>query len=276
VVYNFLDMCRFFGFRSNSPTEVHRSLLTEKNSLRAQSTEHPDGWGIAFYRSTSPPEVAHGIGPAHSDPEFERVSNFVSSQTVLAHVRLASVGAVHLRNSHPFIFGRWAFAHNGTLTQFAKHQAEIEAGIDPKFLPRIRSETDSERCFYLFLTRLEALSGLGSPGLENVARALVQTTSFVAAITDHAGGKPSGMNFLVTNGSTMAASRRHRTLFYSARSLFPESASGPGVGIPLSQLVIASEQLCGESHWRAIDEASVIGTDADLVLRLWKSSELGS
>ena len=271
-------MCRFFGFRSNAPTEVHRSLLTEKNSLRAQSTEHPDGWGIAFYRGALTPEVAHGIGPAHSDPEFERVSNFVSSQTVVAHVRLASVGAVHLRNSHPFIFGRWAFAHNGTITQFAKRQADLEAGIDPKFLPRMRSETDSERCFYLFLTRLQALSTLGSPRLEDVARALVQTTSFVAAITDDAVGvgKPSGMNFLVTNGSMMVASRRHRTLFYSARASAPGSSNGSGVGIPLSQLVIASEQLCGEPHWLAIDEGSIIGADADLVLRLWKSSELAS
>jgi len=72
-------MCRLFGFRSNTAAWVHRSLLTEKNSLRTQSIEHPDGWGIAYYRDRMVPEVAHGVGPAHSDPEFERVSNLLSS-----------------------------------------------------------------------------------------------------------------------------------------------------------------------------------------------------
>src|SRR5215813_7542719 len=142
-------MCRLFGFRSNKPTGVHRSLLTEKNSLRAQSAEHRDGWGIAYYAGTLP-EVAHGIGPAHSDPEFERVSSLLSSHAVLAHVRLASIGAVHLRNAHPFQHGRWSFAHNGTISNFHKAQGSLEAKIDPEFLPLLRSETDSERCFYLF------------------------------------------------------------------------------------------------------------------------------
>src|SRR6266498_2774273 len=103
-------MCRLFGFLSNVPARVHQSLVAEKNSLRFQSTEHKDGWGIAYYLRDRP-EVAHGLGPAHSDPEFERVSGLVSSHAVIAHVRLASVGAVHLRNAHPFTFESWTFCH---------------------------------------------------------------------------------------------------------------------------------------------------------------------
>src|SRR5690349_5110473 len=105
-------MCRLFGFLSSVPERVHASLVSEKNSLLAQSREHKDGWGIASYDGSLVPAVAHGLGAAHSDPEFERVSSLVSSHAVLAHVRLASVGGIHLNNAHPFVYERWAFAHN--------------------------------------------------------------------------------------------------------------------------------------------------------------------
>src|SRR3954465_1411946 len=114
-------MCRLFGFRSSRKDTVHTSLLTERNSLRVQSREHKDGWGISYYPPTGDPQLAHGVGPAHSDPEFERVSSFVNSHSVIAHVRLASVGAIHLRNAHPFAHRQWSFAHNGTLRNFARH-----------------------------------------------------------------------------------------------------------------------------------------------------------
>src|SRR3712207_4809950 len=94
-------MCRLFGFRSSVPAAVHPSLVTERNSLLEQSREHKDGWGIAAYGEEERPLVAHGVGPAHSDPDFERVSSQVSARTVVAHVRLASVGAVERRNTHP-------------------------------------------------------------------------------------------------------------------------------------------------------------------------------
>src|ERR687888_24333 len=135
--YRIARMCRLFGFRSNIPARVHEDLVCEKNSLRAQSVEHKDGWGIASYVDSALPEVAHGVGPAHLDPEFERVSNLLSSRAVIAHVRLAS-----------------------------------EARVDPDFRALFRGETDSERCFYLFLTLLRRRGGLESPPLEDVARAL--------------------------------------------------------------------------------------------------------
>ena len=118
-------MCRLFGFRSLQRAAVHGSLVTERNSLREQSRKHKDGWGIASYVRDGPPEVAHGLGPAHQDPEFERVSGLLSASTVLAHIRLATVGAVTRENAHPFVSGRWAFAHNGTLCGFARQRERL-------------------------------------------------------------------------------------------------------------------------------------------------------
>jgi glutamine amidotransferase len=274
-------MCRLFGFRSSLPAAVHPSLVTEKNSLLRQSKEHKDGWGIASYEEGEHPLVAHGLGPAYCDPDFERVSSRVSARTVVAHLRLASVGSVEKRNAHPFTLGRWCFVHNGTVRNFARHQAEVEALIRPDLRAHIQGATDSERCFYLFLTRLAEQQPLDSPAcVEKVACALAKTMEQVAAITDVPGQDRSSMNFLVTNGDVMVATRRNRTLFLSDTA--PETGKRPHRGVSgppkpgtqLEQFVLASEQLSGEDHWHPIDEEDIVGVDNRLVLHRWKVQDL--
>lgn len=274
-------MCRLFGFRSEVPAAVHPSLVTEKNSLLKQSREHKDGWGIASYDTGAQPLVAHGLGPAHCDPDFERVSSSVSARTVVAHIRLASVGAVDKRNTHPFIHGSWCFVHNGTVKNFAQHKAEVEALIRPDLRAFIQGTTDTERCFYLFLTRLAELQSLDGPAcVEKVACALAETMGLVSAITDVPGKERSAMNFLVTNGDVMVATRRNRTLFLSDTA--PETgkrphrhlSSPPKPGTQLEQFVLASEQLSGEDHWHPIDEENIVGVDSRLILHQWKVQEL--
>ncbi|MCP3065227.1 class II glutamine amidotransferase [Myxococcus sp. K38C18041901] len=269
-------MCRLFGFRSSVPSAVHPSLVTQKNSLLIQSREHKDGWGIAAYGAEASPVVAHGVGPAHSDPDFERVSSRVSSHTVVAHIRLASVGAVELRNSHPFHHGRWTFVHNGTLREFARHRAAVEELICPTLRVGIQGTTDSERCFYLFLTRLAARHPIGhSVPVEGVARALAETMGLVAAITDDSQAQQrSAMNFLVTNGEVMVASRRNRTLFVSVGGARCELGGLPVAGTRLEQLIVSSEALCGGPNWAPVQEEDVIGVDAGLVFHRWRVPEL--
>ncbi|WP_309890310.1 class II glutamine amidotransferase [Archangium sp.] len=274
-------MCRLFGFRSEVPAAVHPSLVTEKNSLLQQSREHKDGWGIATYDTGARPLVAHGLGPAHADPDFERVSSRVSSRTVVAHIRLASVGAVDKRNTHPFTYGHWCFVHNGTVKNFAQHKAEVEALIRPDLRAFIHGSTDTERCFYLFLTRLAELQSLDGPAcVEKVACALAETMGRVSALTDVPGENRSSMNFLVTNGDLMVATRRNRTLFLSDTA--PETGkrphrnvwTPPKPGTQLEQFVLASEQLSGEDHWHPIDEENIVGVDSRLVLHQWKVQDL--
>lgn len=266
-------MCRLFGFRSIVPSAVHRSLVLERNSLLAQSREHKDGWGIASYHGGAVPQVARGLGAAHADPDFERVSSLVSSHTVVAHVRLASVGPVELVNAHPFLHGRWAFVHNGTVKRFAQHQAALEAQLRPDLRALLRGHTDSERCFYLFLTLLEGLCPPPArPGVEHVARALAETMRRVSRVTDAPGLEPSAMNFLATDGDVMVATRRGRTLFFSDGG--GRAGAPPPPGTRLEQLVIASEQLDHEDHWHEVPEDAVVGTDGRLVLAQWRLDDL--
>lgn len=262
-------MCRLFGLRARLPRPVHRSLVAEGNSLRAQSSEHKDGWGIAHYVDATP-EVVRGLEPAHADPEFERVCQGLASRALIAHVRLASIGAVHLRNAHPFVHERWTFAHNGTVREFLTHQAELEALLDPALRRRLSGETDSERCFYLFLTRLAALpEGDDDASALPLARALAQTLRLVSGIVDRPGADPSSMNFLVTDGRRMVATRRRRSLFFSAGG-----AIAPLPGTPVEELVIASEKIVPDAPWHEVPEDGLVGVDADLTFRRWSLAEL--
>lgn len=260
-------MCRLFGFRSNTPEPVHDALVTETNSLRIQSLEHKDGWGIASYSDATTPRLVRGVGPAHIDPEFERESRLLSSRAVVAHVRLASVGEVKLDNAHPFVFRHWSFAHNGTVRNFATHRPQVEALIDADLRALLRGTTDSERCFYLFLTFLRRrVPSLHGAEVGDVARALVQTMCAVSAIADVPGADASSMNFLASDGHVMVVTRRRRTLFISDGSERLDAPPPHGV---LPQFLLASERLSGEGSWCEVPEECVVGVDRELRLHRW-------
>ena len=88
------------------------------------------------------------------------------------------------------------------------------------------------------------------------------------------------MNFLVTNGDVMVATRRNRTLFLSdtapetGKRPHREHAGPPRPGTRLEQFVLASEQLSGEDHWHPIGEDEIVGVDNGLVFHQWKVLEL--
>lgn len=272
-------MCRLFGFRSQGPSPVHHSLARAENALRHQSREHPDGWGIGWWGPGAPePKLVRGVGAAFAEDEFLRYAQMVSSTAVIAHVRKASVGPVQLDNAHPFRWGPWLFAHNGTLRDFARAQPAIEAEIDPAFLPIVEGDTDSVRCFAIFLTRLARICDpLGNVAIEAVARALAETVKIVAAITDPGAPEPSATTFLVGNGQVMLACRRGRTLWFSThksrcvlRDTCPRFASrceapvAPGEAV--NHLIVASERISLEDVWHEVPVDGMIGVDGQLKL----------
>ena len=265
-------MCRLFGFRSVIQSQVHRSLLDADNALAAQSSQHPDGWGVAFYVDGSP-HVTRSSETALSDQLFHRVSGIVSSETVVAHIRKATTGPRTVLNTHPFQYGRWVFAHNGQVYAFEEHAAEIEAHIAPRLKRFILGDTDSERVFYLFLTHLSQRGELNARlGLDAVMGALADTVNQIREITDgSAEAEKSLMTLLVTDGITMAAVHGGKELYWSSYKhkclerddcphYAPECENPSRTGF-VNHLIFSSEPLSDQNVWLPLESGDMVGVD---------------
>lgn len=256
-------MCRLFGSRTRAPSGVSHELFHGANALRVQSREHPDGWGLGWYENGAP-RVVRSLTPAHGDRDFETLSHFVNAQTVLAHVRKASIGRVAQENTHPFQRGPWLFAHNGTLPGWEAARGRLEALIDASLRAALRGETDSERCFFLFLSRLRRHCDVEQADVGSAAAALAETVALVRELVEPA-EKPASTTFLVTDGRLMLACRRGRTLFVSSPA--PDASGG------CDYVAIASEDPGepppgGKRAWRLLPEDALVAVDADLRLRV--------
>ncbi len=244
-------MCRLFGHHARPGFDPSVPLCSAENALRFQSHRHPHGWGIGWYVDGTP-HVRRGLLPAHADEAFVAAGREIRSAVVIAHVRDASVGPVAEANTHPFVHGRWLFAHNGTVARFKDHpevRDALRGEIDPDLRDLLAGDTDSERCFYLFLSRLRARAGLSDPGLDDVRAALAATTEVVLTIADRVPSpKPSSLTFLVSDGRVLAACRRGRTLFVATEA----------GGRPL--FALASERI-GQARWDEVPEDGFAGTE---------------
>jgi predicted glutamine amidotransferase len=241
-------MCRLFG--QHAPPELDRCvpLCSAHNALRFQSHKHPHGWGIAWYEAGRV-RVERGLLPAHADEAFVEAARAARSRVVIAHVRDASIGPVTEANTHPFVHGQWIFAHNGTVARFkdvARVRAQLEAEVDPGLRRALRGETDSERCFLIFLTRLAARGSTARVTLAEVKQALRATTQTVRRIADQHSSRRSSLNFLVTDGRVLAASRLGRDLHVAVAA-----------GVE-HVFAVASEPI-GDAAWKVVPEGAVVG-----------------
>ena len=144
-------MCRLFGFRSAVGSKGHRALVEAENSLVKQASLHPHGWGIGYFVEQDA-YILKSDDAAHTSERFRMASSRLRSHTLIAHVRRATVGEPDYLNSHPFRYGRWVFAHNGTVFDFDEHFRDwMLARIPELRRSLILGTTDSEHTFHFLL-----------------------------------------------------------------------------------------------------------------------------
>jgi predicted glutamine amidotransferase len=243
-------MCRLYGFRSAESMPAVRELLTARGSLAKQSTKHPDGWGIATFTGGDEPTLVKGLDPAHSSARYAAAAHAVDSATVIAHVRKASVGGIRLRNTHPFTHDGWVFAHNGTIQGFDAKRAQLERMLAPRLRRALIGDTDSERCFALFLT-LQAKQRRGN-ALSRGAAALLGVVRWVAETEEPGAPKRSTLNVLCSNGEALFALRFNKELCYAPTR---------------ERLEVASQSIGTHHRWRGLRNGTVLAIDQRMQLR---------
>ncbi len=227
-------MCRMIAFASAEPRDVgpylsHLARLSRCGNLveeweRRPEGNHPDGWGIAYRRGNAISVLRSGK-PAGSDPLLGDVA--AKTHRFIGHVRnAANPETVGSGNSHPFLVGGVALAHNGTFHGRIGREADARKVSDTLVFAELLAGAWRERTLLGLRDTLSRL--LGEAGLV---------------------GDYSAANMLIAAGDSLFALRRFREEpdYYT---LYLRSEGG--------LTVAASEPLDDLPGWRPLSDGELV------------------
>lgn len=152
-------MCEIFGMTAG----VSRQITPELQEFFSHSRRHPDGWGLVILDGEDHTLVEKEPLPAYRSEYLKaRLQESVSAKNALAHIRLATIGTVTRKNTHPFVAKdctgrRWTLIHNGTIFDYPKLG---KYGILQK------GTTDSERILLYILDEIKKETELKTEPLD--------------------------------------------------------------------------------------------------------------
>lgn len=115
------------------------------------------------------------------------------------------------------------FMHNGEVAQFNKIKRRLQSFLDDRFFHLPLGSTDSEWCFSLFLQHLSKLADVDSPSFDykTLHKATLSTIDSLNTWAEEAGiTEPSLLNFVVTDGKSIVATRYISSVTDEAASLW--------------------------------------------------------
>jgi predicted glutamine amidotransferase len=250
-------MCRLFGLTAGQVrVKATFWLLDAPDSLQAQSHRNTDGAGLGFFGPAGEPVLDKQPEPAFSDQEFIREARQAESSAFVAHVRLASTGGRTVQNTHPFVMDGRVMAHNGGFGELA--QLESELGPYGRL---VLGDTDSERYFALITKETDAHGG-------DVGAGITAAASWIAERLP-----VSALNTIVATAGELWALRYpgQHALHILDRPGGPElhvRSTTSSVHVPdldrTASVIIASEELDGESGWRMLAPGELVHVRPDL------------
>jgi glutamine amidotransferase len=196
-------MCELFGASSSAP----RGLFPWLGPFRqrgGEAADNPDGWGIAHWQDGDP-KIEKSPEPGWCSAHFQRVSENLVSDLVIAHIRKARhPPIISLENTHPFVHlccGRaWVFAHNGLVAEVFEH-----AAANPSCSPL--GATDSEFAF------CQLLAGIAKSYIQGDQQAWLTVLNRLADAIASLGK----FNFLLSDGRILLAYGHDRLHYQESR-----------------------------------------------------------
>lgn len=258
-------MCRLFGLTAGAErVGATFWLLDAPDSLEVQSRRNADGSGIGFFDPSGAPILDKQPEPAFSDEEFIHEAKIAESTTFVAHVRLATAGARTVPNTHPFAMHGRIMAHNGGFWAVARLEERLGSYRD-----LVLGETDSERYFALITQQIEACGGDVGAGIAAAARWIGANLPV------------SSLNTVVAAPGELWALRYpgQHALHLIERPAGPSGPDATGLHVrdamssvhapalqAIALVVVASEELDGESGWRMLAPGEMVHVRPDLTV----------
>ncbi|KIR58710.1 hypothetical protein I312_102825 [Cryptococcus bacillisporus CA1280] len=214
------------------------------------------------------PCLFKSISPAWSNANLTRLAEKIRSSLVFAHVRASTMpGAPSEDNCHPWMFDKLMWMHNGEINDFPKIKRALQQSLPEELFLYPSGYTDSEWAFMVFLSKLKDPHARSFTHVE-LRDAMMETIHCINKLCKGAGCTgPSLMNFVVTDGCTVVATRyissrtsEASSLFFSSGTSFDEyQGSGRGLYRMTKAdkreniIMIASEPLTFErSDWMEV------------------------
>jgi predicted glutamine amidotransferase len=248
-------MCRLFGLSSGTArVQATFWLLDAPDSLEVQSHRNVDGSGIGFFDSAGAPVVDKQPESAFSDEEFIHEAKQAESSTFVAHVRWATAGGRTVANTHPFTMHGRIMAHNGGLGELPRLEEELGS-----YRSLVQGDTDSERYFALITKETDARGG-------DVGAGIAAAAAWIAAHLP-----VSSLNAVVAAPGELWALRypaQHALHILErpvGQGLHVRSTTS-SVHVPdlVPSVVVASEQMDGETGWRMLAAGELVHVRPDL------------
>eukprot|EP00736_Rhodelphis_marinus_P002070 Rmarinus@m.4477 len=182
--------------------------------------------------STRPPpkkevylRTHHSLKVPKHDAELNLITVTHRSKLIFAHVRAGTPnqkGDVEIRtpNCHPFKCGQLMWMHNGCINHFADIKKQMIAAVKPCWQGVVQGTTDSELAFAVYLSFLPVTSAkeLHKVDVELLVSAMKATIDLIEKLS--APGRASSLNFAVTNGKVVVATRFRNSDFEQPPSLY--------------------------------------------------------
>jgi predicted glutamine amidotransferase len=204
-------MCRLIGAISSTKIDAENLLFKSPTSLLRQSDidrrrKQGDGWGVGWFERTKPKIFKSPRAMYRESKLVGRAARRAKGKTLIAHVRWASnplklkrTNLIGFAHTQPFTFGRWIFAHNGTL--YIPKEVAAALGAWRK---HIKGKNDSEVLFYWLMKNFARI--------KNPAQAVRESIQGIHRIWE--GCKKSypihpypyhGLNWVLSDGKTLMA-----------------------------------------------------------------------
>lgn len=279
--------------------DAHHGIkrLEEGTASDEQGPNHltnVDGFGIGYYTGAtaefnddniSRPCVYRNTRPPLNDLNLLSLCAHTATQCVFAHIRAGTgMSPTVETNNHPFIFGRYLFMHNGSITNFHQIKISLLQKLSRKAYENVFGTTDTEHLAALFFTHLGD-DWDRERSIDELKQAMKTTIDDVLALvanTHHNENeivKPSALNLAVTDGYQLVAVRFLADEKLEPPSLYYSTTAGPILNRKYSDeskmhgkhIIVASEPNTYDvNDWHVVPANSFVLVDKHLHLTLEK------